>query len=182
MVKLSNRILLRVEDETKAGQVLDMYLRNRIAFEAFEPTRPDNFYTKDYHAAMLRREYKAYQLGTFLRYYIYKPANINRIIGAVNFNFLQDGTGRYAEIGYKVDALYQNQGIGYEACRLGIEVMHKDYHFTRIDARIHPHNIASIHLASKLGFVPVSLEPQSANIMGHYVDLMRYTLDISDIQ
>lgn len=181
-VKLSNRIILRVENEASAQKVLNLYLRNKTAFEQFEPTRPADFYTKDYHAAMLRREYKAYQLGTFLRYYIYRTTNPNRIIGSVNFNFFHDAAMPFAEIGYKVDRLYQNQGIGYEACRLGISVIKQDYGINRIDARIHPDNLPSLRLAEKLGFTPVRLEPQSANILGHYVDLMRYSLSTSDTQ
>lgn len=181
-VKMSNNIILRVENESQAKNVLDMYLRNKICFEQFEPTRPADFYTIDYHAAMLRREYKAYMLGTFLRYYIYKTSNLNRIIGSVNFNFMHDSMMPYAEIGYKVDLLYQNQGIASEACQLGISVLEQDYNIKRIDARIHPDNTPSLRLAEKLGFKPVRLEPQSANIMGHYVDLMRYSRITSDTQ
>lgn len=181
-VKLTKHLLLRVENESKAREVLALYERNRDNFERFEPTRPMGFYTLDYHTAMLKREYKAYTLGTFIRYYIYKASHSTRIIGAINLNLMYDGSIPFAEIGYKIDAFYQNQGYAYEACLAAIEILSKDYGIHRVDARIHPDNIASIKLAEKLGFVPVRLEPQSANIMGHYVDLVRYTLDTSDIQ
>ena len=182
MVKTTKHLVLRVENENKANEVLALYDRNRASFERFEPTRPAGFYTIDYHAAMLRREYKAYTLDTFLRYYIYKASHPSRIIGAINLNLMHDGSMPYAEMGYKIDAFYQNQGYAYEACLAAIEVLVKDYDIRRIDVRIHPDNTPSIRLASKLGFVPVRLEPQSANVMGHYVDLVRYTLDTSDIQ
>lgn len=181
-IKYSEHLILKVEDETKAKEVLNLYLRNKAAFEQFEPTRPSDFYTMDYHASMLRREYKAYQLGTFLRYYIYRPYNVSRVIGSVNFNFINHEPIPFAEIGYKIDSLYQNQGIGFEACTEAIRVMKYDYGFSRIDARIHPDNTASIRLAEKIGFKPQCLEKQSANIMGHYVDLIRYSLNTSDIQ
>lgn len=190
-IKLTNRLVLRVENETKAAEVLSMYQRNRLIFERFEPTRPANFYSIDYHEAMLRREYKSYMANSFLRYYIYKNPNISRIIGAVNFNLMRDpnyfsGNNNspftHAEIGYKMDVLYQNQGLTYEACMAGIQVMISDYGIRRIDARIHPDNIASIKLAEKMGFIPLQFEPKSANVMGEYVDIMRYTLDTSHIQ
>lgn len=182
LVKYTDNLILRVEDEFKAREVLKLYQRNRYCFERFEPTRPVGFYTLDYHATALRREFKAYQLGTFLRYYIYKDTNNKRIIGAVNFNIINDGTERYAEIGYKVDAIYQNQGVAYAACKAGIQVMMEYYDVTRIDARIHPDNYPSQSLAAKLGFKPVRLEPRSANVMGQCVDLIRYSLATSDIQ
>ena len=99
-------------------------------------------------------------MGTFLRYYIYLKDRPDKIIGAINFNIFRTSREPYAEIGYKIDALY---------------VLEHDYQIHRVDARIHPENIASITLATKLGFRPLQFEPQSANILGHYVDLMRYT-------
>lgn len=182
MIKYSKNLILRIESEVKAKEVLDLYLRNKTAFEQFEPTRPSGFYTLSYHSTMLKRELKAYHLGTFLRYYVYKPYNTSRIIGAVNFNFMHTDAAPFAEIGYKIDSLYQNQGIGYEACVTAINVIRNEYCFERIDARIHPDNTASIKLAEKIGFKPISLEKQSANIMGRYTDLIRYSLSTSDIQ
>ena len=130
LIKYTNRLILRVENESKAKQVLDLYLRNRLPFEQYEPTRPASFYTQDYHWSSLHREYIAYTMGTF---------------------------------------------IAYEACEAALYVLEHDYQIHRVDARIHPENIASITLATKLGFRPLQFEPQSANILGHYVDLMRYT-------
>lgn len=178
LVKYTKRLILCVEDESRAGEVLDLYLRNRLPFEMFEPTRSESFYTKEYHRASLHREYLAYTMGTFLRYYIYVRKNPNKIIGAVNFNIFRDARCAYAEIGYKVDVLYQNTGIAFEACESALQVLRDDYHIYRVDARIHPDNTASLSLASKLGFRPLQFEPQSASIMGHYVDLMRYTKEL----
>ncbi len=174
--------ILRVEDESKAKNVLNLYLRNRMPFEKFEPTRPANFYTADYHKAMLRRERNAYELGSFIRYYIYSPTNLNRVIGAVNFNIYRTINGNYIEVGYKVDSLYQNQGIAYEVlCHL-IPLVASNYRINRFDARIHPENYPSIRLATKLGFEPLYLEPKSANILGEIVDIVRYSLVISNTQ
>ena len=86
LIKYTNRLILRVENESKAKQVLDLYLRNRLPFEQYEPTRPASFYTQDYHWSSLHREYIAYTMGTFLRYYIYLKDRPDKIIGAINFN------------------------------------------------------------------------------------------------
>lgn len=180
--KYTKHYILKIEDLSKAKNVLDLYLRNRQTFEQFEPTRPSNFYTKKYHEAMLDREYRMYLMGNFVRYYIYSPANATRIIGAINFNFFNTGNEAYAEVGYKVDSLYQNQGVAYETVSAAIEAVSQHYGVKCFHARIHPANYPSIRLATKLGFQPVRVEPQSANIMGKYEDLIRYCLDISQIQ
>lgn len=175
LIKYTKRLLLRVEDSTRAQDVLDLYLRNRYAFELYEPTRPDDFYSLAYHETAMHREYLAYTLGQFLRYYIYLKDYPDKIVGAINFNFYQGTDGPYVELGYKVDTAYQNVGIAYEACEAGFDVIREHYDIHRVDARIHPDNAASLSLAHKLGFAPVCYEPQSANIMGHYVDLVRHS-------
>ncbi len=174
--------ILKVENETKAKNVLDLYLRNRDAFEKFEPTRPMNFYTIDYHTALLSRERKAYQDGTFIRYYIYSPSNTNRIIGAVNFNLYFRASISYAEIGYKVDSLYQNQGVAYEVLSHLIPLISRAYDIHAFHARIHPENYSSIRLATKLGFQVGRMEPKSANILGKDEDIVRYCLITSQTQ
>lgn len=173
---ISNRIILRVETESAAPLVLSLYEKNRDAFERFEPTRPRNFYTLDYHITSLNREYYAYTAETFLRYYIYLKESPDEIIGSINYNFRWDNLRRFAEIGYKLDERFQGQGIAYEACVLSMSVLPKYYNIHHVDARIHPENPASIRLATKLGFAPKCLEPKSANILGKDVDLVRYSL------
>lgn len=174
--------ILKVENESKAKNVLDLYLRNRIPFEKYEPTRPSNFYTIDYHTSMLIRERRAYDMNSFVRYYIYSPANLSRIIGAVNFNIYRNESEDFVEIGYKVDSLYQNQGIAYEVLSHLIPLVEEHYNIHRFDARIHPENYPSIRLAVKLGFNPLYLEPKSANILGKDVDIVRYCLRTSHTQ
>lgn len=181
-IKYTDNLILKVENEDNARKVLELYQRNRTAFERFEPTRPHDFYTVEYHRQILSREYKMYLSGTFLRYYIFLKIRPNRIIGSVNFNIYHDNDTPFAEIGYKIDALHQNQGLAYEACMSAFTVIKKDYGINRVDARIHPDNEASKRLAEKIGFTPIRLEPKCANILGKYEDLIRYSVNISDIQ
>ncbi|GEM_PF-209894 len=178
----TGHLVLKVENESKAKDVLNLYQRNRLLFERFEPTRPSDFYTLDYHYNMLRREYRAYLAGTFIRYYIYEAYHMTRIIGAVNFNLFFHSQKPYAEIGYKIDSLHQNRGYAYEACMAGIKIVSQEYGITNFHARILPDNLPSRHLAGKMGFTPVCTEPLSANVCGRMVDIIRYILDTSQIQ
>lgn len=198
MVVNTGRLVLKIENESKAQEVLNLYLRNREIFEQFEPTRPSNFYSSEYHRQSLSREYKMFTQGSFVRYYIYSTTNSSRIIGAVNFNLMRDSKLHYtdpnffnmykdspytfAEIGYKLDLLYQGQGLAYEACKASIDIVAEEFNLNRFDARIHPDNQPSIKLATRLNFKPLCFEPQSANIMGKNVDLIRYSLNTSSTQ
>ncbi|MBO6114029.1 MAG: GNAT family N-acetyltransferase [Lachnospiraceae bacterium] len=181
-VLYTENLILKVENESKAGAVLDLYKRNSIIFEKFEPTRPAGFYTKDYHISHLRSEYNAYLGGNFLRYYIYTANRTDRIIGSVNFNIKKGTNGIYSEIGYKLDLLYQGRGFAYEACYNGIVVMQKHYGITMIAAHIAPDNEPSIRLAGKLGFIKIKSNEMCANVNGRDIYLDLYALDTSDIQ
>ena len=64
----TNHLILRVEDSSKAREVLSFYLKNKELFEQFEPTRPNNFYTLDYQTASMNYEYNATVTGKSLRY------------------------------------------------------------------------------------------------------------------
>ncbi|MBQ9608178.1 MAG: GNAT family N-acetyltransferase [Lachnospiraceae bacterium] len=178
----TKNLILRVENESKAKEVLDLYTRNKISFDMYEPTRPKNFYTIDYHRAHLRGEYNNYLRGIFLRYYIYTNYRIDRIIGSVNFNIKEDDFGVYAELGYKIDLLYQNRGYAYEASRAGILVMKEKYNINRIVAHIAPENSPSLRLAEKLGFKKAGTATLCANILNKNIYLDSYALNTSEIQ
>lgn len=181
-IKFTNRLVLRVESEAAASHVLDLYKRNIDCFERFEPTRPASFYTEDYHRVSLHREYIAYLSGSFIRYYIYEGEHPSTIIGSINVNFYTLPHQQFAEIGYKIDHSYQNKGYAFEACEAVIDVIKASYNMKKLYARIHPENEASKHLATKLGFAPIGIEKNAANILGKDVDLIRYCLDISSTQ
>ena len=170
----TDRFVLQVEQTEAAERVLQLYLRNRAQFEAFEPTRPDGFYTLDFHEKVLHREYNNYLSGTFLRYFIYDEDEPDYVLGAVNFNLRQDDE-IFAEVGYKIDHSYWNRGIARETVTRSMDVLAAYYPVERFDARILPGNGASLHLVKKMGFVFMKDEPKSANILGKDVDIVRYT-------
>ncbi|MBQ7706930.1 MAG: GNAT family N-acetyltransferase [Lachnospiraceae bacterium] len=180
----TENLILQVENESNAGAVLELYKRNKEIFDRYEPTRPINFFTKDFHFQHLIREHKSYTAGDFLRYFIYTHSSYrkNKIIGSVNFNIKNSNLGKYAEIGYKLDLLYQNRGIAYEACINGINVMQEYYGINLFAAHIAPDNVPSIKLAQKLGFRINTLKALEANVNGRDILLDLYILDTSDTQ
>lgn len=183
-VLYTENLILHVETEAMAGSVVDLYKRNKEIFDKYEPTRPENFFTKDFHYQHLIREYKAYTEGSFLRYFIYTPASRKngKIIGAVNFNIKESETGPYAEIGYKLDLLYQGRGLAYEACLNAINVMIQHYGISVFLAHIAPDNTPSIRLAQRLGFEKRASGSLRANVNGHDLMLDLYILDTSETQ
>ncbi len=177
----TDRLLLRIENETIAANVLDFYCKNREQFERFEPTRPKNFYTLEYQTASLKYEYNEIMKGKTLRYYIYTKEQPDILIGSINFsNFVKDPFS-HTSIGYKLDKNAQGKGYAYEACYAAIPIIFSNYKVHRIEARVAPDNPASVRLLEKLHFVYEGIEYQGVQIQGVYRDHYRYGL-ISTIQ
>ncbi len=76
---------------------------------------------------------------------------LNRLIGFCGFRPLQDDD-RQLEIGWRLDSDYWQQGLGFEAAELVINDALQNLSPTRLFAKIHVHNQASLALAKKLGF------------------------------
>ena len=178
---ITNRLILQIEDSSKAEKVLDFYIRNRELFERFEPTRPKNFYTLSYQMASMNYEYSEIMQGKTLRYYIYRQEQPDTIIGTVNFSHIQHGPFSKASIGYKLDAACQGNGYALEACQAAVPVLFSNYKIHRIEARVAPENIASIKLLEHLGFRYEGIEYQGVEVNGIFKDHYRYGL-ISTIQ
>lgn len=177
----TNRLILQVEDSSKADKVLAFYTRNKTLFEHFEPTRPKNFYTLPYQTASMNCEYSEIIKGKTLRYYIYLKSQPDAIIGSVNFSHIMHGPFSKTSIGYKLDASCHGNGYALEACQAAIAVIFSNYKIHRIEARVSPENTPSIRLLEHLGFFYEGIEYQSVEVNGVFRDHCRYGL-ISTIQ
>lgn len=172
----TNRLQLQIEDASKAQDILNFYQKNAAIFDRYEPTRPSNFYTLSYQKAATSYEYSEIMKGKTLRYYIYKKENPDIIIGSVNFTRIEHGPFSHATIGYKMDRDYQNMGYTKEACKAAIAVIFSNYKIHRIEARVAPDNLASIHVLEHLGFVYEGIEYQGVEVNGVFQDHYRYSL------
>ena len=172
----TNRLILKIEDATKAKDILDFYQNNADLFDQYEPTRPANFYTLAFQNAAIAREYSDIVKGKTLRYYVYLKEQPDIIIGSVNFSRMEHGPFSHASIGYKFDKSYHGKGYALEACRAAIPVIFDNYKIHRIEARVSPNNYASIKLLEKLGFQYEGIEYLSIEINGVFQDHHRYSL------
>lgn len=172
----TDRLILQVEDSSKAEQILSFYDKNSMVFDRFEPTRPEHFYTLTYQKAALQYEYSEIVKGKTLRYYIYLKNSPDTIIGSLNFSCIQHGPFSRASIGYKIDRDHQGHGYAAEACQAAIPVLFSNYKIHRIEARVSPDNIASIKLLEKLGFQFEGMEYKSVEVNGIFQDHFRYSL------
>ena len=172
----TDRLMLKVLDAVHAPEVLAFYQQNCTLFDAFEPTRPNNFYTLDFQTTFMDYEYQDTVKGKTLRYYIYLKENPDTIIGSVNFSNIMHGPFSRTSIGYKLDARFHGQGYATEGCLAAIGVIFSNYKIHRIEARVAPENLPSIHLLERIGFLYEGIEYRGVEVNGIFRDHYRYGL------
>ena len=79
----TDRLILKVLTPNYANAVLNFQNRNRESFEAYEPTRPANFYTASYQQAVLKCEWDLALKQQCIRFYVFRKDDPQMIIGTV---------------------------------------------------------------------------------------------------
>ena len=178
----TDHLLLRVEHQTAAPKVLDFYKRNRPYFDAWEITRPHNFYSTAFQSASLAYEYHEILENHALRFWIYdkyayfENAATATIIGSLSLSHLLRGAFQTAMFGYKLDHDYWSKGYAFEACSAFIKIAFSEYHLHRLEAYIMPANERSIRLIKRLGFSYEGCKKSFANINHRYEDHLQFAL------
>ncbi|MCR5667333.1 MAG: GNAT family N-acetyltransferase [Eubacterium sp.] len=172
----TDRLIIKVLDESYATQVLRFLHNNRDIFEPYEPLRPQNFYTINYQKTMLRTEFNLATKQAFVRFWIFAKSNPNQIIGTASFHNIRKSSFMSFEIGYKFDKFYQKQGYATEAITFLCDMAFYDMKFHRIEAYVLPENTDSRNLLDRVGFTNEGLCFSCAKIGGEWRDNIRYSL------
>lgn len=174
----TSRLILKILDDhpEHVSQALRFYDRNRLDFEKYEPMRPENFYTENYHATLLHCEHEMFFNLQFIRYWIYEKTNPDLIIGTVSFHNIIRSEFQRCCIGYKMDREFWHLGMAKEAISFLISQIFKELHLHRIEAYVMPENYNSIYLLDSLGFQREGLCRHTAKIQGKWTDHLLYAL------
>lgn len=86
--------------------------------------------------------------------------------------FKQNRAWHSAILGYDIALNMRGLGIGTEAVRAALDWAFVALKLNRIEAQIHPENIASMRLLTRLGFVREALQREAGYWNGRYQDLV----------
>ena len=178
----TKHLVLRVEHQTAAPKVLAFYKRNRPYFDAWEITRPDNFYTEAYQSISLACEYEQLLQKQAIRFWLYEKSAFQNnpeqapIIGSVSVSHIHRGAFQCGMFGYKLDHSCWGYGYAYEACSTIIPKLFKYFQMHRLEAYIMPANERSIKLIKRLGFQYEGIKKSYVEINHRYEDHLQYAL------
>ena len=175
----TERLILQLEHQGAANEVLHFYMRNKAYFEPFEITRPDNFYTLPYHTVSLSFEYNQFIKKQAFRFWIYEKENRLTPIGCVSASNLKRGAFLSCDLAYKIDHDKTNKGYATEACCKMLDIIQRELGFHRVLLHIMPSNKSSLRIADKLGFQYEGMDFSFALISGKWEDHLRYSLVFS---
>lgn len=102
------------------------------------------------------------------------------IVGVVNLSQIFYGAFQNAYLGYYVHMDFAGQGLMSEGVRLGINHAFHTLNLHRIEANIHPENIASLRLINRMGFTKEGFSRRYLYINGEWQDHERWALTVED--
>lgn len=178
----TDRLILKVLDQSRAQQVLAYYRRNQVFLERWEPARDNNFYTKDFQRDNLKNELKKIKNDSMYRWWIYKIEDTSRVIGSIALNNIIRGCFQSCFLGYKLDKDEINNGYMTEALTRIIYFAFHDLRLHRLEANIMPHNKPSLRVVEKLGFRKEGLARKYLKINGKWEDHLCMVLLNEDLE
>lgn len=187
MIKLqyeicTERLVLRVVNESATEQVLDYVLRNKQFLEQWEVERTEDYYTLQAQRKLLIDETRKIESGDAFKVWIYKKEQPDRIIGSIGLSNLVRGAFLSCHLGYRVDKDECNKGYMAEALKEVIAYGFNVLGLHRIEANIMPRNKASMKVIENLGFYHEGLALKYLKINGIWEDHVHMVIRNIDLE
>ncbi|MBA2651075.1 MAG: GNAT family N-acetyltransferase [Tatlockia sp.] len=113
------------------------------------------------------------------QYYIAWSSN-QKIIGVFNVSGIIQGVFKSAYLGYYASVDYAGRGLMSKALKLILKEIFTALDLHRIEVNIQPGNTASIHLATRNGFLKEGFSPRYLKINNIWQDHFRFALTVED--
>lgn len=179
VIVTGKKVILRTFTVNDAQQVTQLVARNKYYWSQFEPLHHDHFYTYDtqyrkiVESLNLMRANREYVFGIF-------DQETTQLIGQVSLFSMKRLPYASGLIGYSIDEKFVGQGVASEALSLAIQFAFQTAKLHRLEAYVSPHNIGSIRVLEKNGFVREGLLRQLLFINGTWQDHYLYALLVDD--
>ncbi|WP_160675291.1 GNAT family N-acetyltransferase [Clostridium sp. C8-1-8] len=152
----TERFILREVKEQDYTEIYDIYCdEEAVRYQQIEPMT-----TMEQAQKSVVHFISSYENKKFIRWCI-SDKNYDKVVGLITLHDFDNWNSK-AEIGYMLNKKYWRKNIMYEAGEKVIQYAFEVIGLHRIEALIHPENIASNRLSMKLGFKEEGLKKSSA--------------------
>lgn len=163
------RIYIRFLDVSDAKAVLDLHLRNKDFFKKYTTTKNEDFYTLEYQEDIIKDNIvkkdndERYSFGIFIK-------NSDELIGNIALTEVLRNSLQSCYIGYYLDIQHNGKGYMTEVVKLIVKYAFEDLKLHRIEAGVMPHNIRSMRVLEKAGFIKEGIARKNVKINGIWED------------
>ncbi|NNC95798.1 MAG: GNAT family N-acetyltransferase [Chitinophagales bacterium] len=172
----TERLDLKVLDESYSELVLQYLSKNRNFHKPFVPERADYFYTDTFQSNHLKHNQRLFHLKRSIRFHLFRKHQPKQIIGDLAFDNIILGSFLSCYLGYQMDEEEVNQGYMTEGLKKGIEFIFESVGLHRIEANIMPSNERSARVVKKLGFTNEGSAKDYLKINGKWEDHNHWVL------
>ncbi|MDQ3021440.1 MAG: GNAT family N-acetyltransferase [Bacteroidota bacterium] len=148
----TERLILRVLNESDINGVLDYYIRNKKFLEPWIPKFGNEFFTYEFQLQRLNFENELWKKGLEYRFRVFKKTEPEKNIGNIAVSNIVRGVLQSGCLGYSIDENENGKGIATEAIEKVIEMSFNELKLHRLEANVIPTNTASIKVLRKLNF------------------------------
>jgi ribosomal-protein-alanine N-acetyltransferase len=171
------RIILRPPAAEDTAAWITVRGENRAHLEPYEPLWPSHCLSKSFYARRLRRQAMEWQTGRGCAFLIFCRETGN-LIGGANINNITRGAAQFASLGYWISKPCEGRGYMHEALSLILAYSFKTLKLHRISASCLPHNVRSVNLLRRLGFIEEGYAKNYIQIAGQWQDHRLFGLSV----
>ncbi|MES2161830.1 MAG: GNAT family N-acetyltransferase [Pseudomonadota bacterium] len=166
---ITERLVLQTPTIEDSAGVLAYRVSNRAHLHAWEPERPEQFYTLQAVESRLRKMASEVAEKSAL-YWLILAAGSAEVIGECSFTNIIQGPFQACHLGFSLGSGHQGRGYMLEALEAAIPHAFETYGLHRIMANFQPNNQRSEKLLSRLGFEREGLAKEYLKINGQWAD------------
>lgn len=146
----TERLVLRLATDEDVPDIVRYFSENRAFLRAFDPLRPDSFFSSRFWYGQVRQSAVDHRLDRALRLFLF--LHDREVVGTANFTQIQRGVSHSCSLGYGLAEPHQGRGLMFEALSAAIPYVFSSLGLHRIEANYMPHNRRSGRLLRRLGF------------------------------
>lgn len=166
----TERLIVRMADESDAGAILDFCLRNQKHLEPTSPKKVEGFYTEPFWIERIQKAKEAFQAETSLNLYLFTKGADQNVVGTVSFTQMFRGPFQACYLGYGIDRECEGKGLMFEGTKESVRFVFDELNFHRLMANHLPENKRSANLLKRLGFLVEGTAPEYLLINGEWRD------------
>ena len=165
----NEQIYIRSLAEVDIHASLKLQSENREFFEKYSMTRSSDFYTIQAQTRRIRQQQEDRKNDVGYSFGIFKKED-DTLVGAISLFQIMREDLQSAFIGYFLDQSHNGRGYATEAVELIVDFAFNELKLHRIEAGVMPHNLASIKVLEKAGFLKEGIARKNVKINGKWED------------